>query len=235
MFEILMALTLGTSSAYAADSLHVFGALASERVVDGIPYSDGDGVISAGGTYAHPSGFFLGTELLAFSGHGRTLPDGRILALDSFAGWQTDIRGHRVALQLLDYRVASNSRNTLRNGGIGLSYRYRQIHAEYAYEADKAYYAAYSDVFHRYNVQRGALAWRQPVGINASWTMAVGGQQLDWQDVRHEYLSASLQWHWQKLDWHVGVIHSSGDFQRLTGDESPTRIVLRLAGSFQLL
>lgn len=236
MLEILMALTtLTTAPAYATDSLYAFGAFANDRVVDGIPYADGNGVVSAGAVYAHPSGFFFGTELLSLYGHGRTLPDERTLVLDSFVGWQIGMRDQHVAVELLDYRLNGEKHDILGHPGFALSYRSRQIKAEYAYEFDKPYYAAYSGTFHRYNAQRAALAWRQPVGDQASWTIAAGGQQLDWQGVRHEYLSASMQWRWQEFDWHIAVIRSSGDFQRLAGDETSTRVVVRVARSFKLL
>lgn len=242
MLELLAGLALfqlaaaapASASVYADDSLSGFVAIANSRPVDGIDYGAGNGVASAGMIYSRPGGLFAGTEFLAARGDGTGMPEGDVLGLQTFAGYAVAMKKHRLAVELLDYRLDAST-GRFAHQGIGLRYRRGGLQLELAHERDRPFYYHYQQRFFRYDNDRFAIGWEQAVGRDLSWSLGGGVSRIEDIDLDYRFVTARLGWHAGGADWHAGVSWASDDLEAFYGHGIDRRqLVLRVALPFRI-
>lgn len=236
------AATLETSSAYANPTLSGFVSIENTRVIDGAAYGDGDGMLGGGLIYAHPTGLFAGTELLAGNGDGLSLPGGTLLALQAFAGYTAAVGEHRFAVQLLEYRLQANddaealesADATFNYPGIGFTYRRGPFQVELAREFDRPYFYHYQNRFFRYDTSRLVIGWQQDFSESLAWSLGAGMNKLDWVDADYRYVTASLKGRFRDLRWRLGYSHAGEDLDALYGHIDRGQWLLRIALPFHI-
>lgn len=238
-FELLAGLALAAAPAatnpYRQDALNGFVAVENSRPFDGIDYSNGRGVFSAGLLYAHPRGFFAGTELLAGAGDGIGLPHGDALGLQTFAGLAYRAGGNRIAIELLDYRFDAQESGVMHHQGVGLRYARGQFQVELAQERDRPYYYHYLERFFPYDNQRFAVGWRQPFAGSFSWSLGAGISRIDRIDIDYRFFSGSLGWRHAGVDWQLGFSAATDELEMFYGTQlDRSQLLLRATLPFRV-
>lgn len=240
MFEFLLMASLSAPpepSPYATESLHAFVALANDRIVDGVSYTNRDGVLSAGALYANPSGFFASTELLAFEGDGEILPAEHLLSLESAAGWRFETDGNVFSAALLDYRHAGHAGHAGArfpdHQGAALGFRRGSFGIEIAVEPDRPYFYRRYDTFYTDDVRRTVISWDQPVTADFQWSVGAGRVTSGQSQEHRDFVTGGLLWKWRQLEWQIAVVHASGELDT-PGNDDATRLQLRIARPFRI-
>lgn len=231
-------------SAYESERLSGFVAMENTRAIDGIGY--GDGLISAGLIYAHPGGFFAGSELLAGRGKDASLPSGKAFALQTFAGYTGVMGEHRFAVELLDYRLAvdpdSNPYAAYGDGesasfdhqGIALHYRHGAFELELAREFDRPYFYDYDNRFFHYDTSRLVMGWEQDIGRGLALSLGAGMSRIDRIDVNYRFFTGALNGQLKRIHWRIGYSHASGEIEEFYGGVDRGQWLLRIAIPFRV-
>lgn len=235
MFELVFAAGLLASSepSYDSAALYAFVAAENDRVIDGVAYADGEGVLSAGLLFAHPAGFFASSELAGFGGGG-ALPADEFLLLQSAAGWRVEGEQGSLAMELLDYRLAEHGSEHYAHNGIALRYSRDALTFELGVESDAPYYYAPYRRFFEYDLKRASASWQHALDDDWRLSLGAGVKQVERIPGNFVYASANLGRRWQGFEWQVTVIGSEDRSDWFAPEATGSRILFRVARPFNL-
>lgn len=226
-----LAVTSPNGGAYANDTLHLFAALSNNRIIDGVPYGDGGGVLSAGMLFVDTSGFFASTELATFNGDGDFLPAQRLQTLDTAIGWRVHRNGHGLSVTVADYRTRFE-RHTDAYRGIAFGYHNAGFSVEAGFDDERTYYLAPYRLIVSYDARRIGVSWTRSLGEALTWTGGAGAVEFAGADYRRSFASAGLGGRWRDFEWQALLVAS---FEHSRAARDPElHALLRLALPFRV-
>lgn len=231
MLEFLLMATAPLNAVtYERRMLHVHVAAASDRVVDGISYTDGKGALSAGVHFSDPSGLFANTELAAFGGEGDVLPAEQLFSLETSVGWQIESGNNIFSVSFLDYRLERNGSSIPDNQGASFGFRRGPLTVEIALEHDRPYYYGRYDNFYTTTVYRTTAEWTRPLSARAQWSIGIGTLDSASTRTRRDFVAGGVLWEWNTLEWQVKVVHA----RDVATENESTSFLLHVAKPFRL-